>query len=60
MSKSKKRLDNPIPIRMKELKPIYQQEASRQERSMHWLILSVLKKAPFVITSLEESQNKKQ
>jgi len=46
--------DIPTTIRLKELRAIYQKEAIKIDRSMHWLIISVLKKAPFVAKALEE------
>lgn len=48
MSKSSKSLpekepNNPVPVRMGELKGVYRMEAFRQDRSMQWLILQALK-----------------
>lgn len=50
--------DNTVSVWLGELSSIYREEAARQERSMHWLILSVLKKSPFAITALEELKKK--
>lgn len=34
--------NNPFPIRLGELKPILQQEASMHDRSLHYLIKKIL------------------
>jgi len=36
-------LNNPVPVVMGELKPLYRQEAFFLDRSMHWLMLKALK-----------------
>lgn len=35
--------NNPFPIRLGELKPILQQEASLNDRSLHYLVIKILK-----------------
>lgn len=45
-------------IRMGELKAIYQRKAMELDRSTHWLILSVLKKEPFVTEALKKIEKK--
>ena len=35
--------DKPFPIRLGELKPILQMEATQMDRSLHWLIKRILK-----------------
>lgn len=35
--------DNPVPIRMGELKSVYRTEAFKLDRSMQWVILQALK-----------------
>jgi hypothetical protein len=35
--------DNPIPVRMGDLKGLYRKEAFKLDRSMHWVILQALK-----------------
>lgn len=35
--------NNPVPVVMGELKPLYRTEAARLDRSMHWLMLQALK-----------------
>lgn len=49
--------DNCISIRLGELLEPLLAEAKRQDRSLHWLIISILKQQPFV---QEYLQNKKQ
>ena len=34
---------NPFPIRLGELKPILQQEASQNDRSLHYWVVKILK-----------------
>ena len=45
LSKSlpEKQPNNPVPVRMGELKSMYRMEAFRLDRSMQWLILQALK-----------------
>lgn len=40
--------DKPFPLRLKELKAPLQQEAARLDRSLHWLILSIIREAPCI------------
>lgn len=35
--------NKPYPVRMGEFKPLYQSEAVKRDRSMHWLILQAIK-----------------
>lgn len=39
----KKRADKPTPFRLGELKAPLQQEASELDRSLHWLVLKIIK-----------------
>lgn len=35
--------NNPVPVNMGDLKPLYRIEANRLDRSMHWLMVQALK-----------------
>ena len=39
----KKKDNNPFPVRLGEIKKPLQREATEKDRSLHWLILSILK-----------------
>ena len=39
----KKKDNNPFPVRLGEIKKPLQSEATEKDRSLHWLILSILK-----------------
>lgn len=43
-----KRKDTPTPIRLKDLKAPLQMEAMKIDRSLNWLILSILKQHPCI------------
>lgn len=51
------RKDKPTPIRLKDLKAPLQMEAMKMDRSLNWLIISILKEYPCV---KEYLKNKKQ
>jgi len=40
---AKKRNDNPTPVRLGELKSTLQEEAMQLDRSLHWLIIKIIK-----------------
>lgn len=42
------RNDTPTPIRLKDLKAPLQAEAMKQDRSLNWLVISILKQHPCV------------
>lgn len=52
----RERVDNPVPIRLRDLKAPLQRLAFDMDRSLHWLILDIIKRSDLLKDYMEQKK----